>query len=350
MRLADIPTPALVLDRRVLRRNIEAMDCAGSRHGVALRPDMGTAKSIDVARLVLGASNAGIAVSTLAEAEYFLGHDLPDMLYTVGVTPQKLDQVGKLNAAGAAIMVVTDDVDCAAAIAAHSAAPRTLIEIDAGEGQGGVAADDPLLEELAARLGPLLAGVMTHGGHSHAEVVAAATRLTAAGHLVGIVSMGSLPNAPPASSLAGVTELRAGACMFGDLLQAKIDSHVDSDLAVTVLASVIGRKLGRVLLDAGGIALSKDRGMAATARDRGYGLMLDLAGHRSYGHAILRQAWQEHSLVELDPDAQPQTLAVGTKVRIAPNHACLTAAAHDRYFVVEDGDEVVAVWPRVNGW
>ncbi len=366
MRLADIPTPALVLDRRVLLRNIAAMHRAVSRHGVALRPHMKTAKSIDVARLALGATSTGIAVSTLAEAEYFLGHDLPDMIYTVGITPQKLDQVGKLNAAGAAIMVVTDDVGCAAAIAAHPTAPRTLIEIDTGEGRGGVAADDPQLEELAARLGPLLAGVMTHGGHSYAGrgaadmariaeaersgVAAAAARLTAAGHPMRIVSMGSSPTALHTASLAGVTELRAGVYMFGDLFQAEIGTHGDSDLALTVLASVIGRKPGSVLLDAGAIALSKDRSTAATTRDRGYGLMLDLAGQRSYGTAILLQAWQEHSLVELDPDAHAPQLAVGARVRIAPNHACLTAAAHDRYFVVEDGDAVVAVWPRVGGW
>ncbi len=43
-------------------------------------------------------------------------------------------------------------------------------------------------------------------------------------------------------------------------------------------------------------------------------------------------------------------IKVGEKVRIAPNHSCLTVAAHDRYFVTDDNDTVAAVWPRVNGW
>ncbi len=142
MKLADLPTPCLVLDRVILQRNLDAMAHAVARHGVALRPHMKTAKSIDVARLALSNDNGraeGIAVSTLAEAEYFVGHGITDILYAVGITPQKLDQIAKLNAAGGAVMVVTDDADVAAAIAAHPSPPRTLIEVDCGEHRGGVA-------------------------------------------------------------------------------------------------------------------------------------------------------------------------------------------------------------------
>ena len=104
MNLADLPTPCLVLDRTILRRNIERMADAVGRHGVALRPHMKTAKSIDVARLALQGQPGGITVSTLAEAEYFAAHGIGDILYAVGITPQKLDQVAKLNAAGAHVI------------------------------------------------------------------------------------------------------------------------------------------------------------------------------------------------------------------------------------------------------
>ena len=142
MKLADLPTPCLVLDRGILTRNIEAMARALSRHGVPLRPHMKTAKSIDVARLATAGQPGGITVSTLAEAEYFAGHGIADILYAVGITPQKLDQVAKLNTAGAAIIVLTDDLDMASTIAAHRQPPRVLIEIDTGEGRGGVTPDD----------------------------------------------------------------------------------------------------------------------------------------------------------------------------------------------------------------
>ena len=371
MKLADLPTPCLVLDRRALHRNLDAMERAVGRHGVALRPHMKTAKSIDVARLAMARPAArrggGITVATLAEAEYFVGHGITDVLLTVGITPQKLEQVAKLNATGATVAVVTDDPDTAAAIAALPAPPRALIEIDCGQNRSGLAPGDPAVLEVAQKLGPAFAGVMSHAGHSYggrapqemrgyaeaerSAVVTAVEDLAAAGFRSQIVSVGSTPTALYAGSLHGITEVRAGVYMFGDLFQSEIGSHPPGDIAVTVLASVIGRRPAQqaLMIDAGALALSMDRSTEATAHDYGYGLMLDLDGRRSFGAAIVRRVWQEHGRVELDP-AHAATLPVGAKVRIAPNHVCHTAAAHDRYFVVDEDDTVVAIWPRINGW
>jgi D-serine deaminase-like pyridoxal phosphate-dependent protein len=364
MKLADLPTPCLVLDRAILKRNIERMAQAIARHGVALRPHMKTAKSIDVARLVLHDQPGGITVSTLAEAEYFAAHGIHDILYAVGITPQKLDQVAKLNSAGAHVMVLTDDPGMAAAITAHKLPPRTLIEIDTGESRGGVTPDDAALLQIAGALGPRLAGVMTHAGHSYggrsiadmvrvaeaerSGVVQAAERLRAAGHPAPIVSMGSSPTALHAENLAGVTEVRAGVYMFGDLFQAEIGTHGLDDIAVTVLTSVIGRRPGRLLVDAGGLALSKDHSTEAAPRDYGYGRVLDLAG-QPFEDAIVQRAYQEHGVILGDLDADI-VLSIGDRLRIAPNHTCMTVAAHDRYHVIDGDDTVVAVWQRVNGW
>jgi D-serine deaminase-like pyridoxal phosphate-dependent protein len=366
MNLADLPTPCLVLDRQILKRNIHAMAGVLGRHGVPLRPHMKTAKSIEVARLALEGQPGGITVSTLAEAEYFAAHGITDILYAVGITPQKLLQIDKLAAAGARIMVVTDDQDAANAVAAHPTPPRTLIEIDCGEGRSGVDASGEQLLRLADTLGPTLAGVMTHAGHSyaargvaqiakvaeHERAVAtlAAQRLRAAGHEAPIVSVGSSPTAVHAESLSGVTEVRAGVYMFGDLFQAEIETHSLDGIAVTVLASVIGRRPGQLVIDAGGLALSKDRSTEMTPHDYGFGLVLSLDGRRSYGNnTIVRRAYQEHGVIEIDP-SHPMSLRVGDKVRIAPNHTCMTAAAHDRYYVTDGEQEVVDVWRRVNGW
>jgi D-serine deaminase-like pyridoxal phosphate-dependent protein len=365
MKLADLPTPCLVLDRTILARNLRGMAATLARLNVPLRPHMKTAKSIDVARMALAGQPGGITVSTLAEAEYFHGHGINDILYAVGITPQKLDQVAKLNANGGGVMVLTDDPDTASAIAGHPRPPRALIEIDSGEERGGVHPGSGLLLELAQRLGPSLAGVMTHAGHSYAgrsvremariaeaeraAATLAAARLRGAGHIAPIISVGSSPTARHAENLSGVTEVRAGVYMFGDLFQAEIETHGNDSTAVTVLASVIGRRPGRILVDAGGLALSKDRSTETAPHDYGFGLALDLAGGRSYGNAIVRRAYQEHGLIEIDP-ACPIDLPVGGKLRIAPNHTCMTAAAHDRYYVVDGEDEVTAIWPRINGW
>jgi D-serine deaminase-like pyridoxal phosphate-dependent protein len=365
MKLADLPTPCLVLDRTILNRNLEAMAAALARLAVPLRPHMKTAKCIEVARLATAGQPGGITVSTLAEAAYFFSHGIRDILYAVGITPQKLTQVCELNAAGAQIIVITDDAAMASLIAAKPTPPRTMIEIDSGEDRGGVHPDSDMLLVLAGRLGPCLAGVMTHGGHSYAArgtgeiawiaeaeraaVTRAAGRLRTGGHLVSIVSAGSSPTARHAKDLAGVTEIRAGVYMFGDLFQAEIETHEADSIAATVLTSVIGRRPGRLLVDAGGLALSKDRSTEATAHDFGFGLALDLDGTRGLGHAVVRKAYQEHGVIELDP-GHPVDLPIGARLRIAPNHTCMTAAAHDRYFVVDGDQDVVAIWHRVNGW
>lgn len=358
--LDDLPTPALVLDLAVLRRNVARMAAAVARHpGVALRPHMKTAKSAEVA--ALAAPGGGpITVSTLAEARHFAARGWRDQIYAVGVTPQKLDAVAQL---GRGAKVITDDPDTALAIALHPAGIQALIEVDVGEHRGGLAPGDPALLEVARRLGPSLAGVLTHAGHSYAGrgaeemrrvaeaeragIVAAAERLRAAGHAVGIVSLGSSPTARHAERLDGVTEVRAGVYMFGDLFQAQIGTHGAADIAVTVLTSVIGRRRGAVLVDAGALALSKDRSTEAAPRDLGFGLALGLDGSPLPGGPVVRRAYQEHGVVEGDLD-----LPVGARLRIAPNHACLTAAAHERYAVVEGpgAREVVAFWERANFW
>ncbi|PHK95936.1 alanine racemase [Pseudoroseomonas rhizosphaerae] len=364
--LDDLPTPALVLDLGILKRNLARMAAAVARHpGVALRPHMKTAKSLDVAALA-APGHGPITVSTLAEARYFAAGGYRDQIYAVGVTPRKLDGIAALNAAGASVKVILDDPEVARAVAAHPGPLAALVEVDVGEGRGGAAPDSPLLAELAAALGGRLAGVMTHAGHSYAGrsaaemariaeaeragVTQAAERLRAAGHAVGIVSLGSSPTVLHAERLDGVTEVRAGVYMFGDLLQMQLGVHAPEDIALTVLASVTGRKPERqaVLLDAGALALSKDRSTQAAPRDYQFGWVLGEDGAPRFGDALVVRTHQEHG--EARGGEGLLALRPGELVRVAPNHACLTAAAFDRYHVVDGGREVVAVWDRVNGW
>jgi D-serine deaminase-like pyridoxal phosphate-dependent protein len=362
-----LPTPCLLLDLPTLKRNIARMADAVARHpGVVLRPHMKTAKSAAVAELA-APGGGPITVSTLAEARYFATHGFRDQIYAVGIVPAKLDAVAALNAEGAQVRIITDDLDTALAIAAHPGALPTLIEVDVGEGRAGVAPDSALLVEIGRALGPKLAGVMSHSGHSYAGrsdqamrdlaeaeragIVAAATRLRDAGCVVKIVSAGASPTALFAAHLEGVTEMRAGVYMMGDLLQAQLGVHPLEDVAVTVLTSVIGRYPARnaVLVDAGALALSKDRSTEAAPKDWKFGRVLDRDGRPSLGEAMVMRVHQEHG--EVRGEGLPlDRLPVGTRLRIAPNHVCLTAAAHERYHVLDGTGRVVAVWGRVNGW
>lgn len=366
--LDDLQTPCLVLDLGILKRNLAMMQRAIARHpGLVLRPHLKTAKSLDVA--ALAAPNHGpITVSTIAEAEYFARGGYKDQILAAGITPQKLGRVAALNAAGADIKVITDDVEAARAIAAHPGPLTALVEVDVGEGRGGVPPESDELLAIAHALGGTLRGLLSHSGHSYAGrtpddmariaeeersgIVRAAERLRAAGLRCDIVSLGSSPTALYAKRMDGVTDVRAGVYMFGDLFQAQLGTHPESDIAVTVLASVIGRKPQRnaVLLDAGGLALSKDRSTANAPRDCGFGLVWDEDGRPSFGDAIISRTHQEHGEMTGSAPLPFERLPVGAKVRVAPNHTCMTAAAHDRYHVVDGGREVIATWPRINGW
>ncbi len=368
-RLAQLQTPALVLDRGVLATNLADMAEAVGRTGVHLRPHLKTAKSVDVARLAVAGQFGGIAVSTLAEAEHFAAAGFRDILYAVGIVPAKLDRVAALVRSGINLMVVTDDPDTASAIVARAGAvPRVLIELDCGEGRAGIAPDSDQLLAVASKLGAACAGVMTHSGHSYAcadfaamaalaeverqAAVLAADRLRAIGTDVSVVSVGSTPTSRHAAHLEGVTETRPGVYMFQDLQQIQLAGLGIERIAVTVLAAVTGRRPAdrAVLIDAGGIALSKDRSTATMPVDYRFGLMLDHLGQPRYGDAIVQRANQEHGLVSVPAHTPFEELTVGTLVRVATNHVCMTAAAYDRYHVVDGDDVVVATWPRVNGW
>ena len=181
MRLADLKTPALVLDRAIVARNAAAMTARIRRHGVGLRPHMKTAKSIDVARLALDGESGGITVSTLKEADYFLGHGLRDITYAVAIVPSMLDEVATLERAGAELTILTDDtgltddMGVARAIAerGRELAHRfhVLIEIDTGDHRTGVTPDSDELHAIAQVLhdaeGTDLRGVLTHAGRSY---------------------------------------------------------------------------------------------------------------------------------------------------------------------------------------
>ncbi|MDH5537699.1 MAG: alanine racemase, partial [Betaproteobacteria bacterium] len=232
MRLSELETPALVLERARLERNIARMREHMAPLKVNLRPHVKTAKSIDVVRRALDGQRGGIAVSTLAEAEYFFGHGVKDILYAVGIAPNKLAHVADLRRRGADITVTLDNPDAAAALAADARRYDTefpaLIEIDSDGHRSGVQPGDPRLVQIARMLdaGPAtrMRGVMTHAGDSYnsrstaaitamaererAAVVSCAETLARAGLPCPVVSVGSTPTATFAQDLAGVTEVR----------------------------------------------------------------------------------------------------------------------------------------------
>jgi len=377
MDLTTLATPCLVLDATRMERNIARLNAHIAALGPTLRPHLKTAKSAEVARLMMTGPQGPATVSTLLEAERFAAAGVTDITYAVGITPDKLPRVAALRAHGVDLAVLLDTVEQAEAVAAFARdtgdAIPALIEIDSDDHRAGVRPDDTARLVAIGRAltdGAELRGVLTHAGASYGArgdaalrafaeqerraIVTAAEALRAAGLPCPVVSLGSSPTAHFATDLTGVSEVRAGVYVFHDLVMAGVGVCTIEDIALSVLATVIGfqRDKGWILVDAGWMAMSRDRGTANQDVDQGYGLVCAADG-TAYPDLILIDANQEHGIVAVRPGsgAALPDLKIGDRVRVLPNHACATGAAHDRYHVVRGGSPVVeAVWERFSGW
>jgi len=302
--LAELETPTLLLDRERMDLNIGRMRQHLQELGVAHRPHVKTTKSIDVLRRIFPTGLGPITVSTLKEAEYFFEHGVRDILYAVGIAPSKLAHAASLVRRGADLTLILDNMEAARAVAAAAQRERVefklLIELDTDGHRAGIGPEAAALIELGRLLhdspGTKLLGVITHAGGSYdcrseealrsiaererAGAVRAANRLREAGLPSPVVSVGSTPTALFAQHLTGVTEVRAGVYVFGDLVMAGIGVCAIDDIALSVLVSVIGHQAekGWIITDGGWMALSRDRGTASQPVDQGFGLVRDGAG------------------------------------------------------------------------
>ncbi|MGH8200728.1 MAG: alanine racemase [Steroidobacteraceae bacterium] len=374
--LSSAPTPALVLDRGKLAANCALMKERCRALGVQLRPHMKTLKSIEAARQALDSPDGPIAVATLNEARYFADRGITDIQYAVCISPDKLAQAANILQRAPGFSFFLDSVEVARNVVefcrASGARLRAWIEIDSGEHRTGMDYHDPEFLQTGRILADpavVLEGVATHGGHSYqantierlreiaeqerSTVTKAAATLRDAGIPCGRISAGSTPTAVHAATAEGLTELRAGVYMAGDLFQVAVHSLSLADVAVTVLATVIShnKRLNQIVVDAGGLALSKDRSTAAgPGPDMGYGLILDVAGELIRPDITVTGVHQEHGEIRSATALPFEKLQIGAKVRIVPNHVCMTAAMYDRYLVVDGSDRVIDVWERTNGW
>nr|WP_095948890.1 DSD1 family PLP-dependent enzyme [Variovorax boronicumulans] len=374
--LADIDTPAAIVSLPRMQRNIARMQQQADALGVRFRPHVKTTKCADVVTAQLAAGAAGITVSTLKEADQFFARGVTDILYAVGMAPHRLAHALDLRQRGCALQILTDSVEGARAIAeygrAHGHAFEVLIEIDTDGHRSGIKPGEDLLLEVGRVLhegGMRLAGVLTHAGSSYelhtpealaalaeqerAGCVQAAERLRAAGLPCPIVSVGSTPTALEVASLEGVTELRAGVYVFFDLVMRNVGVCSTEDIALSVLTTVIGHQAdkGWAIVDAGWMAMSRDRGTGKQQRDYGYGQVCTVDGVPIEGY-LLSGANQEHGILSREGAADPDIAArfpTGTRLRILPNHACATGAQFPAYQALA-ADGTVQTWERLHGW
>ena len=371
--LDSLGTPSLVLDATRLRRNAAWMSDRARTLGVALRPHVKTHKCAEIARLQTEGHAGGVTVSTLGEAEQLADRGFSDFTYAVPIEPGKLERAVALARRVERLALLTDDVEMPARLDAAAARAGisldVFVKIDCGYHRCGVEPETPEAIEIPRRIAESrslrFAGILTHAGHSYhcagpdevrdvarAErdvMVEHAERLRREGIDVPVVSVGSTPTISHVDHLEGVDEIRPGNYIFFDAFQATIGSCAPADCALSVVTAVVHRDVmrRRVVVDAGAIALSKDRGAVEVDPSCGYGRVVSLEGEE-LGLRVGSLS-QEHGEIRVDDAALLDRLKVGARLRVVANHSCLTAAQHSHYEVV-DGDRVVDRWEVLRGW
>ena len=374
--IEELDTPCLILDKSLLEKNCQKARKKCRELNTILRPHVKTPKSIEVAKIALDNQEGPITVSTLNEAEYFANAGFKDILYAVCVIPKKLNRLNFIQQKySCMIRMVIDSVFVAQEILnyskLHNANFEILIEIDCGEGRSGLFHQDQKIRDISRVFAENdqtnLIGVLTHAGHSYstkdkneilsisnierAEALASIKNFSNFNKMSPVISVGSTPTMFLASNLDGISEIRAGIYMFWDLAQASRGICKIEEIAISVLASVIGHnhQRKRIIIDAGSLALSKDVSANNFMKEAGYGLVCNPDTGIPFDGLNVSEVHQEHGSIDLESTDWFENFPIGSLVRILPNHACLTCAAHEKYNVLEN-EQITESWSRTNGW
>jgi threo-3-hydroxy-D-aspartate ammonia-lyase len=348
----DVETPALLLHRDVMERNLKHMADRARRLGVSLRPHIKTHKCLELGRRQVASGAHGITVSTLFEAEAFVRGGFTDLTWAFPLDPSHVAHVQRIAQAGATVRVILDDLDTAKALAGSGL--HVWLKVDCGYHRAGV---DPssrygleVARELGAERGLVFDGILSHSGHAYrtrnrdeAAQIAEQERqvmvwfadlLRKDGLPVPSVSVGSTPAMTAAKSLTGVTEARPGNYIFYDRTMVLIGSCEPQDVAVAVLATVVSHQPGasHFVVDAGALSLSKDLGPTHLGLEPAFGAV------KEHPELTVASVSQEHGMIRAAaPAAIEGKFKVGQQIEIIPNHSCLTEAHFDEYVVIEGG-------------
>ena len=345
--LDALETPVALIDLERVRRNAARVAGYCESHGLAWRPHVKTHKSTRVARVQLGAGALGLTVATPREAEV-MSQVSDDLLLAYPVIGEsklvRLMSLPERVRLSVALDSETALTGLARAASARGRVVDVLVELDAGLRRVGVETPSEAVR-LASRAAELegvrYAGVLFYPGHIRVpaeqqelplaelsdRLGACLAALEGAGLPPRVVSGGSTPTLWNSHRVRGLTEVRAGSCIFNDLESAGHGSASWEDLAYTVLATVVSTAVhGQAVVDAGSKALSKE----IPAREGCYGALLDRPEVR------VTALSEEHGVLDLSrSEWRPR---VGDRVRIVPGHVCVSVNLQDHLIALDAGE------------
>jgi len=354
--LDRLPTPAALVDLDRVEANLRRVATYCRAHGLAWRPHAKTHKALPLGERQRAHGAVGLTVATVREAEAFAA--VVDDLF-LAYPPVGAPRLERLAALPPHVrLAVGSDHPASLPPLAELARRRgrpidLLVELDVGMGRTGVADLGALiaLAEAAARSpGLVYRGLFFYPGHVRAslpdqgpELAALAERLDAAvaalaraGLAPEVVSGGSTLTFPRSHELPHLTEVRPGINVFFDRNSVLRGVATWDDVAYSVLATVVSVADDRAVVDAGSKALAREEGAAP-----GYGVLL------GQPEVVVRALWEEHGVLDLRGTAwRPQ---LGERVRVVPNHVCVSVHLQERLWAVRE-DAAIAAWEVVRGW
>lgn len=343
--LHEIDTPAVLVDLDIAKRNIERFQSYADAHGLRVRPHIKTHKLPAIAQMQLAAGAIGITCQKISEAEAMIAGNsaIQDVLITYNI----IGEAKLLRLRGLAervnLSVVADSLAVVEGLAqafAGTDKPLTvLVECNTGANRCGV--DSPkaaaeLAEFITAQSSLRFGGLMTYppvGGEAEVEhfMTTAKADLAARAIAVPVITSGGTPTMLQAAQAPVTTEYRPGTYVYNDRSLVTRGSCAWADCALSVVATVVSVPgENRAVIDAGSKTLTSD-----------------LLGLTGYGHVLGRddilidQLSEEHGRLVSEG---PIGLAVGDKVRIVPNHACVVTNMVDEILVIGDGRDTPARW------
>jgi D-serine deaminase-like pyridoxal phosphate-dependent protein len=340
----DVMTPAAVVDLDRLESNLARWQTRCDELGLANRPHIKTHKCVEIAQRQVALGAAGVTCQTLHEAEVMVDAGIEDVLIPYNVVGgRKLEQLALLLPR-AAVRVTADDQALLPGLAGAATDAgqelAVLVDCDTGLGRTGVASPEAaagLAAEIARTPGLRFAGLLTFPVPSGARefLAAACELLEQRGLSPETVSAGGTPTMWRAGDLQPVVnEYRAGTYVFNDRNTVDAGAATLDEVALTVVATVVSRRNGRAILDAGSKALSSDPGTSG-----GFGVVLETPA------STIERLNEEHGYLAL---ADGDELELGQQVRIVPNHACVAVNLFEELLGVRNG-EVELRWPVARG-
>jgi len=356
-KIADLDTPALLIDLDIMERNLRRMADYTAEHGLRLRPHTKTHKIPALARQQIDLGAVGLTIAKVGEAAVMLAADPPDLLLAYPIVgKRKLDRLMEV-AKRAPVTVSLDSLTVARELSEAAAAAQieigALAEIDVGLGRVGVQPSDAA--DLARNIAQLpslrFEGIAFYPGHiktlddeGRRALAALSTLLSGvvrdlkqAGLPPRIVSGGSTPTMFHSHEVAEMNEIRPGTYIFNDRNTVFSGACAWEDCAASILATVVSTaKPGQMIIDGGSKTFSSDR---PVNNDVGFGRLINAPA------AVFTKMNEEHGFIDIH--SVDESFSVGDRVRIIPNHVCVAMNLHEWVYGVR-GNSVEQAW-RVEG-